>query len=321
MSKKKARSKLKYRHTAKGNRKYKDSVFIGYLSEKPERLLSLYKAITDDQEAKVEDIKINSIHSIFTHSTYNDISFVVGNKHIVLVEHQSTINYNMPLRMLNYLSQLYLNQLPRKTLIYEKELITLPAPQFYVFYNGEDPFPNYSQLKLSDALQKNNSCLELIVDVYNINYEHNKELMHKCQELSHYSYLVHRIRHHKANGKSLDDAILIAIKDCIKHKIMLDYLLKHQSEVLEIMKLTWTRKGEIEYECEKAEARGEARGIAIGETRGEAHGKALLTKVYSWLSDSNRDDDLKKSFVDVDFQNKLIDEYLMLHPTSPTASI
>lgn len=312
MSKKKVKNKLKYRHTAKSNRKYKDSVFIGYLSEKPERLLSLYKAITNDQDAKVEDIKINSIHSIFTHSTYNDISFVVGNKHIVLVEHQSTINYNMPLRMLNYLSQLYLNQLPRKTLIYEKELITLPAPQFYVFYNGEEPFPNYSQLKLSDALQKDNSRLELIVDVYNINYEHNKELMHKCQELSHYSYLVHRIRHHKANGKSLDDAILIAIKDCIKHNIMLDYLLKHQSEVSEIMKLTWTRKGEIEYECEKAEARG----MAIGETRG----KALLTKVYSWLSDSNRDDDLKKSFVDIDLQNKLIDEYIKLHPTSPTTA-
>ena len=136
--------------------------------------------------------------------------------------------------------------------------------------------------------------------------------MHKCQELSHYSYLVHRIRHHKANGKSLDDAILIAIKDCIKHNIMLDYLLKHQSEVSEIMKLTWTRKGEIEYECEKAEARG----MAIGETRG----KALLTKVYSWLSDSNRDDDLKKSFVDIDLQNKLIDEYIKLHPTSPTTA-
>lgn len=38
------------------------------------------------------------------------------------------------------------------------------------------------------------------------------------------------------------------------------------------MKLKWTRKGEIEYECEKAEARG------------KAHGISLLTKVYSWLS-------------------------------------
>ena len=101
-------------------------------------------------------------------------------------------------------------------------------------------------------MQNDDSHLELIVDGYNINYEHNNELMHKCQELSHYSYLIHRIRYHKANGKSFDDAILIAIKDCIKHKIMLDYLLKHQSEVSEIMKLTWTHKGEIEYECEKA---------------------------------------------------------------------
>lgn len=311
MAKKKARSRLKYRHTAKGNRKYKDSVFISYLSEKPERLLSLYKAISNDQDAKVEDIKINSIHSIFTYSTYNDISFVVGNKHIVLVEHQSTINYNMPLRMLNYLSQLYLNQIPRKTLIYEKELITLPAPQFYVFYNGEDPFPDYSQMKLSNALQNDNSHLELIVDVYNINYEHNKELMHKCQELSHYSYLVHRIRHHKANGKSFDDAILIAIKDCIKHNIMPDYLLKHQSEVSEIMKLTWTRKGEIEYECEKAEARGETRG----EARGKVLGANLITKMNSWLKKSNRTDDLLRSCDDDAFQQKLLAEYIAAHPT------
>ena len=55
-------------------------------------------------------------------------------------------------------------------------------------------------------------------------------------------------------------------------------------------------------------------------TMPDNRGKALLTKVYSWLSDSNRDDDLKKSFVDIDFQNKLIDEYIKLHPTSPTTA-
>ena len=38
------------------------------------------------------------------------------------------------------------------------------------------------------------------------------------------------------------------------------------------MKLKWTNKGEIEYEYEKAEARG------------KAHGISLLTKVYSWVS-------------------------------------
>lgn len=302
MSKKTARSKVKYRHTAKSNRKYKDSVFISYMSEKPERLLSLYKAITDDQTAKVEDIRINSIHSIFTQGTYNDISFTVNHQHIVLVEHQSTINYNMPLRMLNYLSQLYINQLPRKTLIYEKELITLPSPKFYVFYNGEESFPDYSQLKLSDALQNYNSHLELIVDVYNINYEHNKELMHKCQELNNYSYLIHRIRYHQKNGKSFDDAILIAIKDCIKHNIMPDYLQEHQSEVSEIMKLTWTYEGAIEYERKKAEARGEANGKILGVN--------LITKMNAWLKQSNRTDDLLRSVDDNAFQQQLLAEYL-----------
>lgn len=314
MSKRKPRPKnrIKYRHTAKSNRKYKDSVFISYLSEKPERLLSLYKALTDDHSARAEDIKINSIHSTFTQSTYNDISFVVGNKHIVLVEHQSTINYNMPLRMLNYLNQLYLNLIPRKRLMYQKNLIPLPSPQFYVFYNGTDDFPDYHQLRLSDALQSDESRLELIVDVYNINYDHNKELMEKCEEIRNYSYLVHRIRHHEKQGRSLDDSILIAIKDCYRNMIMVDYLSRYQSEVLELMKLMWSHKGEIEYEREQAEARG----IVIGEARGTN----LITRMNSWLLKSNRSDELTRSFEDSTLQQKLLAEYQMTHPAATSIS-
>jgi hypothetical protein len=37
----------------------------------------------------------------------NDISFVIDGKLVVLIEHQSSINENMPLRMLMYIAREY----------------------------------------------------------------------------------------------------------------------------------------------------------------------------------------------------------------------
>jgi hypothetical protein len=37
----------------------------------------------------------------------NDISFILGGRFVVLVEHQSTLNANMPLRMLEYIGRVY----------------------------------------------------------------------------------------------------------------------------------------------------------------------------------------------------------------------
>lgn len=86
------------------------------------------------------------------------------------------------------------------------------------------------------------------------------------------------------------------------------------------MKITWTYEGAIEYEREKAEARGEARGIAIGEARGISRGTNLITQMNSWLADSNRSDDLLRSFKDAVFQQKLLAEYQMTHPVAASVS-
>ena len=37
----------------------------------------------------------------------NDISFTIANTYLVISEHQSTINYNMPLRDLWYIAEIY----------------------------------------------------------------------------------------------------------------------------------------------------------------------------------------------------------------------
>ena len=97
---------------------------------------------------------------------YNDVSYLVDNKIIVLAEHQSTINPNMPLRCLEYISRLYETLFESKEK-YSRKLLNIPTPEFYVFYNGEESYPSDKTLKLSEAFIETTSKpnLELTVTV------------------------------------------------------------------------------------------------------------------------------------------------------------
>ena len=90
------------------NRKYKDSVFVDLFSEDEkakENFLSLYNALhgTNLQlSCPVENIRLDNIMYM---NIINDVSCLVDNKIIVLAEHQSTINENMPSQRLYLLVQ------------------------------------------------------------------------------------------------------------------------------------------------------------------------------------------------------------------------
>ena len=242
---------IKHLHKPKANMKHKDTVFCHFFTEDLNRLLSLYQAITGDTTATIDDIKLSTIKPDLATDLYNDISFNVGNKQIILLEHQSTINNNMPLRMLLYLAKLYYNSIPADDLLYKESIIPLPAPEFYVFYNGEQDYPETKQLHLSDSWNNSSAPIELTVTVYNINYGHNKELEEKCHALMEYAYFISRINHHKRTH-SLDDAIIIAMKDCLNRNYMSDYLSKHKSEVTDLMRIRYSRKDEIAYKAREA---------------------------------------------------------------------
>ena len=153
--------------------------------------------------------------------------------------------------MLLYLAKLYQNSIPSDDLLYKEAIIQLPKPEFYVFYNGEQEYPEINQLQLSDAWDNSSAPIELTVTVYNINYGHNKALEEKCHALMEYAYFISRINHHKETH-SLDDAIIIAMKDCLNLNYMSDYLSKHKSEVTDLMRIRYSRKDEIAYKAREA---------------------------------------------------------------------
>ena len=106
-------------------------------------------------------------------------------------------------------------------------------------------------MHLSDAWNNSSAPIELTVTVYNINYGHNKALEEKCHALMEYAYFISRINHHKETH-SLDDSIIIAMKDCLNLNYMSDYLSKHKSEVTDLMRIRYSRKDEIAYKAKEA---------------------------------------------------------------------
>jgi hypothetical protein len=58
----------------------------------------------------------------------NDISFEIADKLVILLEHQSTINDNMPLRFLLYVAMVY-EKITAKDDLYRERRIPIPRPE------------------------------------------------------------------------------------------------------------------------------------------------------------------------------------------------
>lgn len=234
----------------KARRTYKDSLFRDIFNDK-KRLQRIYYALTGEMVA-VKDIKITTLRGTFFEDIKNDISFMVGNRYIVLMEHQSTLSENMPLRMLWYIAKLY-RQRVKSDAPYKKTRILLPTPEFYVFYNGTDDVPEQWTMKLSEAFDKDRRTLELVVKILNINYDKNNELLQKCNDLKCYSIFVAQARHKLSEGRTLRQAIVYAIKYCKENDFLKDYFsTKEQEEVLDMVNFKWDWNRAMEVRAEEA---------------------------------------------------------------------
>ena len=133
------------------NIRHKDSLFVTIFNDEA-KLLELYNAISGSNYTKDAKIRINTLDSVLFLDKINDISFTIDNKIVILIEHQSTINDNMPLRLLLYISKVY-ERLIEGRAVYKRKLIKIPTPEFIVLYNGTENYPDEKILKLSDAFE------------------------------------------------------------------------------------------------------------------------------------------------------------------------
>ncbi|MBO6305035.1 MAG: hypothetical protein J6M62_08180 [Selenomonadaceae bacterium] len=153
-------------------------------------------------------------------------------------------------------------------------MIKFPAPEFVVFYNGDETEPLKREMRLSDAFLADTRSLELVVTAYNINFGLSQPIVGKCKYLHDYSFLVDRVKKGKADGLSTNQAIREAVKYCIEHGIMSDYLNEHAEEVFRMSIDAWDINEAKYYWKEEAREEGIEEGMEKG--RNEATGNIIL---------------------------------------------
>ena len=217
------------------NREYKATLFSELFNDK-DRLRELYNALAGTDYGADTPIEINTLDNVLFNDLKNDVSFTIGGKYVVLLEHQSTINCNMPLRCLMYIARVY-EQITDNRAIYRENLLKIPTPEFIVLYNGTKDFPSEETLHLSDAYAGTNDSitkfgsLDLTVKIVNINPGYNDELLQKSETLKVYTAFVERVRDNQRKGKNLHDAINEAINWGMSQDALEAFLAKQGLEV------------------------------------------------------------------------------------------
>ena len=153
------------------NRQYKDSLFFFLFGNEKRKdwTLSLYNALNKTKYEDAKEIRLTTLDNVLYMGIKNDLSFMIRDE-INMYEHQSTINPNMPLRNLIYVSGEYEGYIrDSKYSMYSSTLVHIPAPRFVVLYNGSEEAPEEEMLYLSDAFLTSSDDLELKVRMININ--------------------------------------------------------------------------------------------------------------------------------------------------------
>lgn len=294
-------------------RNYKDTMFRMLFSEK-ENLLSLYNALNGTSYTDTGGLRVTTLENAVYMNYKNDISFVFGLE-LMLYEHQSTFNPNMPLRNLFYAAKV-IQGITKDEDLYGPRPVRIPAPRFAVFFNGTQPQPEQQTLKLSDAFEGEASDkgrlpeLELTVTVYNINLGYNSKLMEDCHVLKEYAQYVNQVREY-ARRMEFREAVEEAVEYCMRNGILEEFLSKNRAEAIEVSIFEYNEEMHIKNEKEFSYQEGHKSGLELGIRQGIRQEKERITLLQKNLLYENRMEDLRRSIEDEEYREKLYTEYEM----------
>ena len=278
---------------------YKDTMFRSLFNNE-KSLLELYNALHGTSHSEWDtEIIINTLDETLVSRRRNDISFTLNGRLVVMLEHQSSVNENMPFRFLQSISRIFENGIPDKKAVYRRKLVRLPRPEFIALINAPGRFPDRKALRLSDSFMDtpgfDEARLELEVMVYNINEGQNPEILARSATLKEYAYFVARARRHieaekrrqgtASEAKVIRAAIRSAVRECKAKGYLLDYWGKMTEEEMNVFDIEWDHETALEVSREEGweEGREEGReeGIEEGMAEKERQLLALIDQGYT----------------------------------------
>jgi hypothetical protein len=322
---------------------YKDTVFKLLFNNKL-YLLELYNAINGTFYTNTDDLEITTLEGETFLKMKNDLSFII-NFELNLYEHQASRCPNIPLRDLYYIAATYRKKIPQER-TYAQTCVQIPAPRFFMFYNGKSDLEDTVTYRLSELFQHpvDDPSLELVVTCFNVNEGHNKNLMEACKTLKGYSIFVAKVRKYREEGitqynsshptalnlladssyimkEIVATAVNKAIDECINEVVLRDFFTEYREEVSKVAILEYSAERHLQYEKEDSYNSGYDNGYGTGYDSGygtgydsglkSGHSSGIkdTTALFSWLKENNRESDILRAIDDQDYLAKLFVEF------------
>jgi len=239
----------------------RDTVFRDYFNDQ-RRMLSLCNALLSTDYSNPDDVEINTLEGGFFSNIKNDISCLLHGTAVTIIEHQSTINPNMPFRCFEYSLELYRKIIaPYRNRFYRTTLVSLPFPYFATIYNGKKPAKPFQTLCLSNAFGGKSHALEVKVDVFNLAYAEELPIAN-CTFLMQYRTFMDRINTNRLI-MTPEQAVQKAARECIADGIMADYLSQKQKEVYHMLAYEWNENDARQSWKEEGIEQGIEQGIDV----------------------------------------------------------
>ena len=324
---------------------YKDTVFRILYRDDKGRQLELYNSVSGKNYTNADDLQVVTLKHAIYMGMKNDLAFLISDE-LHLYEHQSTINPNMPLRLLHYISKEY-EGLVESHRLYGRTPIELPEPYFVVFYNGTDRVPERKILRLSELfraeregrivsmdpeetvggeveagsensgtvneiLNRERPLLELKVLVLNINPGKNDTFLGQCSTLREYMEYVARVRKYRGDME-LGEAVSRAVDECIEEGILEDFLRKNKAEVVAMSIFEYDEKKVMDYIRMEEREEGRKEGRREGRKEGRREGRGEEARKYNrliiCLNNEGKGEMIVEAARDDELREKLFEEY------------
>ena len=207
-------------------RSYKDTVFTDLFKQETYYLQLLQTLHPELTGISSEDVRLVTLKSVITNHQYNDLSLLVKDQHLILVEAQSTWSVNILIRIFLYLSDTILEYINHKRIdMHNRKRISLPKLEFYVIYTGRETVPETISLR-SDFFMDPEYPLDLKVRVITTETD---DIIGQYIKFCH--VMDDKI---EQNGKSQETARQTT-RYCIENGILAGYLKEREMEVIDIM--------------------------------------------------------------------------------------
>lgn len=274
----------------------KASVFTDLFSE-TEYAFQLYQALhPEDTSSTANDVIVMTLESHLVNQQYNDLGFMVGDKLIILVEHQSTWSENIVVRVLMYVIDTWNKYIKQNKLdVYGKDRIELPKPELYVVYTGPGAKNKPEILTLKDTLFDG---ADIAVDckVKVITDGKKGDIINQFVRFCH--VLDGQIKEHGRTRKAVEETIRI----CRDENVLKEYLERQWEEVLNMYDLLFNQETIMENHDESM------------RREGREEGRNAVAKLMNYLLSHGRTDDALRATTDKTFLEKLLSEFTGMTP-------